>query len=77
MLLAYKALLSKGTPSHIHVVTVIASDTGVEHVRANMPENTTIWVGAIDNEMTSQSYIVPECLGDAGDLSFGIKTEED
>ena len=39
-----------------------------------MPENTTIWIGAIDEEMTAQSYIVPG-LGDAGDLAFGEKED--
>ena len=72
--LAYKAMLSKGSPKHIHVVGVIASAEGIEYVRKNMPENTTIWIGAIDEEMTAQSYIVPG-LGDAGDLAFGEKED--
>ena len=74
MVLAYKAILSKGIPKHIHVVGVIASAEGIEYVRKNMPENTTIWIGAIDDEMTAQSYIVPG-LGDAGDLAFGEKED--
>jgi len=37
-----------------------------------LPEDTIIWVGAIDAELTAQSYIVPG-LGDAGDLAFGAK----
>jgi uracil phosphoribosyltransferase len=32
----------------------------------------TLWVGAIDDELTAQAYIVPG-LGDAGDLAFGSK----
>lgn len=72
MILAYKALLQKGRPKHIHVVAVIASAEGVENVKRNFPENSTLWVGAIDEEMTAQSYIVPG-LGDAGDLAFGSK----
>jgi uracil phosphoribosyltransferase len=39
----------------------------------NMPEGTEFWIGAVDEELTVQSYIVPG-LGDAGDLAFGIKT---
>jgi len=74
MVLAYKALLQKGKPKHIHVVGVIASQEGIEFVRRNMPSNTTIWIGAIDEEMTAQSYIVPG-LGDAGDLAFGSKED--
>jgi uracil phosphoribosyltransferase len=37
-----------------------------------MPENTSIWVAAIDPELNNKSYIVPG-LGDAGDLAFGLK----
>ena len=74
MVLAYKALLSKGKPKHVHVVGVISSLEGINYVKKHMPENTTIWIGAIDEEMTAQSYIVPG-LGDAGDLAFGEKTE--
>lgn len=74
MVLAYKALLQKGKPKHVHVAGVIASHEGVEFVKRNMPENTTIWIGAIDEEMTAQSYIVPG-LGDAGDLAFGSKED--
>jgi uracil phosphoribosyltransferase len=72
MVLAYKALLQKGKPKHIHVVSVISSAEGVEYVKRNMPPNCTLWLGAIDDEMTAQSYIVPG-LGDAGDLAFGGK----
>lgn len=72
MVLAYKALLQKGKPKHVHVVGVIASAEGIEYVKRYMPENCTIWIGAIDDEMTAQSYIVPG-LGDAGDLAFGSK----
>lgn len=74
MVLAYKALLSKGKPKHVHVVGVISSLEGINYVKRHMPENTTIWVGAIDEEMTAQSYIVPG-LGDAGDLAFGEKMD--
>ncbi len=75
MVLAYKALLKRGVPKKIHVVSVIASQEGVDLVRNNLPENTTIWVGAVDPEMTKESYIVPG-LGDAGDLAFGTKKDE-
>jgi uracil phosphoribosyltransferase len=72
MVLSYKAMLRKGRPRHIHIVAVIASTLGVEYVKKNMPENTTIWCCGIDEELTAQSYIVPG-LGDAGDLAFGEK----
>jgi uracil phosphoribosyltransferase len=72
MVLAYQALLHRGQPRHVHVVSVIASDTGVEFVQRNLPANTTLWLGAVDHELTSRAYIVPG-LGDAGDLAFGTK----
>jgi uracil phosphoribosyltransferase len=73
MVLAMEALLSKGKPKHIHVVAVIASSEGIQYFKENKPfKNCTLWLGAEDAEMTSQSYIVPG-LGDAGDLAFGKK----
>lgn len=55
----------------LHIAAVIASTEGVEHVRANLPK-AHLWLGAVDEEMTTRSYIVPG-LGDAGDLAFGEK----
>ena len=73
MVLAIQALLSKGTPKHVHVVALIASSEGIQYLKENSPvKNWTLWIGAEDSEMTSQSYIVPG-LGDAGDLAFGEK----
>jgi uracil phosphoribosyltransferase len=68
----YKLLLEKGKPKQIHIVSLIASVEGVDFVKKQLPEDTIIWVGAIDAELTAQSYIVPG-LGDAGDLAFGAK----
>ena len=73
MELSYRAWLTKGTPAHIHVASVIASQDAIDYIRATFPEeNTTVWVGAIDPEINSHSYIVPG-LGDAGDLAYGVK----
>lgn len=73
LVLSYKALLAKGKPSHTHIVTLIASTQGVDYIRRYLPsENITLWVGAVDDELTAQAYIVPG-LGDAGDLAFGSK----
>lgn len=72
MVVTYRALLQKGLPKKLHVVVLIASTLGLDYVQRFLPENTTIWVGAIDEELTAQSYIVPG-LGDAGDLAFGSK----
>ncbi|MES2286016.1 MAG: uracil phosphoribosyltransferase [Bacteroidota bacterium] len=72
IVLTYKALLLRGKPRHTHIVTLIASAEGVEYARKNLPENVTIWCGAVDEELTAKSYIVPG-LGDAGDLAYGKK----
>ena len=75
MVLAYKALLKRGTPAKVHIVSVIGSQQGIDLVSENFPENTTLWIGGVDPKMTTQSYIVPG-LGDAGDLAFGEKDDE-
>jgi uracil phosphoribosyltransferase len=73
IVLAFKALLAKGTPKHTHIISAISSRQGIDFVRANMPtKDFTIWCGAVDEELTAHSYIVPG-LGDAGDLAFGTK----
>ncbi len=73
MVLAYKSLLEKGKPAHTHLVSVIASKEGIEFVKRSIPEKDyTLWVGAVDEELTAKAYIVPG-LGDAGDLAYGPK----
>lgn len=73
MELSYRALLTKGTPAHIHVASVIASRAAVDYIKRTFPEDrTTLWVGVIDEEINAHSYIVPG-LGDAGDLAYGTK----
>ena len=74
LVLTYNALCEKGgTPAHTHVASVIASEQGVDYAMKHMPrETTSIWVAAVDEELTSRSYIVPG-IGDAGDLAYGEK----
>ncbi|WP_320054270.1 uracil phosphoribosyltransferase [uncultured Acetobacteroides sp.] len=73
MVLALNALLERGTPEHIHIVSVIASKDGLDYTVANTdPKNVTIWTGAVDPVLSPKKYIVPG-LGDAGDLAFGKK----
>lgn len=70
---AYKQLINNGKFKHLHIIIVIASAEGVEYLKRNLPsKNITIWIGAIDAELTAKAYIVPG-LGDAGDLAFGSK----
>jgi len=68
----YKLLVQKGTPKKLHIAILIASKDGLNFIKNKLPKNTTIWVGAIDNKLNAQSYIVPG-LGDAGDLAYGTK----
>lgn len=72
MVLTFQALMKRGIPAHTHIVSIISSTEGVEYAKKHLPENVTLWVGVIDEELTAQSYIVPG-LGDAGDLAFGVK----
>lgn len=71
MVMCCKELINRYKIAELHIVAAIASAEGVAHVRANLPK-AKIWLGAIDQEMTSKSYIVPG-LGDAGDLAYGEK----
>ena len=75
MEIGYRALFSKGTPKHVHLVSIISSQQGVDYISENIPDdNVTLWLGAVDEGMTPHSYIVPG-LGDAGDLAFGEKID--
>lgn len=72
LVLAYKSLLKHGRPAHTHVVSVLAHVDGINYVKQNLQSNSTIWAGAVDEELTAQAFIVPG-LGDAGDLAYGEK----
>lgn len=73
LLLTYQSLITRSKPKHTHIVSAVASKIGVNHLKANLSANeVTIWCGAVDEELTAHSYIVPG-LGDAGDLAFGVK----
>jgi len=71
MVTCCKELIAEYKIKELHIVAAIASAEGVRHVRANLPL-AKLWLGAIDEEMTTKSYIVPG-LGDAGDLAYGPK----
>lgn len=73
MVASFKSLLVHGKPAHTHFVSVVASVQGVEYLKRMLPKTgTTIWIAAVDDELTALGYIVPG-LGDAGDLAFGQK----
>lgn len=75
MVLTFKELMKFGKPDHVHIVATIASTQGIEYLKRKLDSDSyTLWVAAIDDELTAQAYIVPG-LGDAGDLAFGKKLD--
>ncbi len=72
---ALKEIFSNGEPLHTHIVTVLASEEGIERIKKSFSKTAmTLWVGAIDHEITARALLVPG-LGDAGDLAFGAKSK--
>ncbi|MFI0431096.1 uracil phosphoribosyltransferase [Mariniflexile sp. HMF6888] len=67
-----KAFKQHGVPKQIHIVAVIGSKTGIEYINRIFPKHTHLWIASIDDKLSNRGYIIPG-LGDAGDLSFGIK----
>ena len=74
LMLVYDALVRRaGEPEHTHFAAAFASEQGVDYVlKHTSPEKCTLWCAAVDEELTSKSYIVPG-IGDAGDLAYGVK----
>ncbi|MBQ8204697.1 MAG: uracil phosphoribosyltransferase [Alistipes sp.] len=74
LMLVYDALVRRaGEPEHTHFAAAFASEQGVDYVlKHTNPEKCTLWCAAVDEELTSKSYIVPG-IGDAGDLAYGVK----
>src|SRR5690606_4262669 len=71
VVLTCRELLDDFSIKSLIIVSAIASEEGVAHVQAFLPQ-AQIWAGAVDSELTSKAYIVPG-LGDAGDLAYGAK----
>lgn len=74
--LCHQALLTKGTPSTVHLASVIAVPEAIANLEKAFPADTTLWTAAIDEGLNDDHYIVPG-LGDAGDLAFGPKDPND
>jgi Uracil phosphoribosyltransferase len=73
LVLTYNKLCELGEPIHTHLVCPIASEQSLTYLSKHLPhKRVTLWVAAVDEELTNKSYIVPG-LGDAGDLAFGDK----
>ena len=73
IIMAYVRLVDDGgKPDKVHFVCPIVSAYAMEAMKKGLPAKTTIWTVAIDEELTSHSFVVPG-LGDAGDLAYGEK----
>lgn len=72
MEVAYKALLSHGTPKKVHLACVFSTPQSIQYLSDNLPDETTLWCAVVDPVLNEKKYIVPG-LGDAGDLCFGEK----
>jgi uracil phosphoribosyltransferase len=62
-------ILSKWGVKKIHVISVLASQSGLENLLAKHPY-IHITLGAVDNELTKDGLIFPG-VGDTGDRLFG------
>lgn len=71
---AYNAMKHLGNPKEIHLVTVIGAAAGIDYVQQHFPEDTHLWIAAIDETLNAKGYIIPG-LGDCGDLLYGSKLQ--
>lgn len=69
---AYKQCLEYGHPKAVHFMSVISAPEGIRHLTEQIHDFGSIWTWAQDSHLNEMAYIVPG-LGDAGDLSFGVK----
>lgn len=75
MVATFEALKPFGTPKHVHLISVIGAQEGIDYVAKHFDDNTHLWIAAIDETLNNKGYIVPG-LGDAGDLAFGEKLQQ-
>lgn len=67
-----EAFLKNGIPKHIHIASLVAAPEGIGYLKSHLKLPFSLWTCAVDEKLNHQYYIVPG-LGDAGDLSYGIK----
>lgn len=72
LLKVWQLIKSNATPRSVHVAAAIAAPEGVAALQQHLPADSFLWLGALDQQLNEQAYIVPG-LGDAGDLCFGPK----
>src|SRR6266850_4034569 len=56
---ALKELIKRGTPKHVHLVSVVAAPEGIRHLEENAMLPFSIWTFAVDEKLNHQFYIVP------------------
>lgn len=69
---AFEQLMLKGTPSHVYIASVVAAPEGLRLLKEKISVPFSLWTCAVDEKLNASFYIVPG-LGDAGDLSYGVK----
>ena len=69
-----RALEDIGMPKQIHIISIIGAKPGIDLTDSVFPENTHLWIAAVDDALNERGYIVPG-LGDAGDLCFGPRLD--
>lgn len=72
LMAVYEGLQRFAQPKAIHILSVIGAPEGIAALEKSFPENTQLWIAAIDEGLNERGYILPG-LGDAGDLAFGPK----
>lgn len=72
ILKAVHHILNYGQPTRFFVAALIGAREGYHYLKNNIQIPTEFWFGDIDEDLNDKSYIIPG-LGDAGDLSFGMK----
>lgn len=69
---AAQAIFRRGRPSHLYIAALVAAPEGIQYVKENLDVPHSIYTCAVDENLNQKFYIVPG-LGDAGDLSYGVK----
>ena len=69
---AVNLIMEKGEPAQLHIAAAIGAPEGIQELERELPVDCHLWLGALDEKLNSKAYIVPG-LGDAGDLSYGMK----
>ncbi|MFC4655975.1 MULTISPECIES: uracil phosphoribosyltransferase [Rheinheimera] len=72
LLKVWQNLSAYGQPRSVHIACAIAAPEGVALLQQQLPAQSSLWLGALDQGLNGKAYIVPG-LGDAGDLCFGSK----